>query len=83
MDPLNIVLIALLVVLLPFLIPGVIIVYLWINFLKEDVTDDSNIFNPIRVTWFCLTKPHKLVDEFPWIADDEGDIARRSKHNRS
>ena len=60
----------------PLTLVGLLTVYLWINFLDEEVTDSSNIFNPIRVMWFSLTKPHKLLKVFPWIAKDEGDIIR-------
>jgi len=56
---------------LPFLV-GCFTIFLCWRFLQAEVTDSSNVFNPVRVIWFAMTKPGKLVEIWPWIEKDEG-----------
>jgi len=63
----------LLLLMTPFTLVGLMTVYLWWNFLQEEGVDSSNVFNPVRVQWFALTKPQKLFDIWPWIKQDEGE----------
>ena len=55
----------------PFTLLGILVVVLGVNFMSEEGVDSSNVFNPMRVTWFSLTRPQKLYRAFPWIMSDE------------
>ena len=59
-------------VLCMFAVPGMLLIAMLCIFLKQKETDDSNIINYFRLIWFVSSKPHKIIDVFPWIANDEG-----------
>jgi len=57
----------------PLALLGLFLVILWVRFMKQPGIDSSNIFNPLRFTWFALTRPDKFLEVCPWLADDEWD----------
>ena len=36
--------------------------------------DETNRINHLRIVWFALKSPERLVEFMPWLAHDEGDI---------
>jgi hypothetical protein len=36
--------------------------------------DKTNRINHLRIVWFALKSPERLVEFMPWLAHDEGDI---------
>ena len=43
---------------------------------KREPMDSSNRINHIRLIWWVITKPEMFVEQFPWLAFDEGDNMR-------
>jgi hypothetical protein len=39
--------------------------------------DKSNVFNIVRLWWFCLTRPHLFVSTFEWLGHDEYDNVKK------
>lgn len=35
--------------------------------------DESNRINHIRIIWFAIAKPHRFVNHFAWLRNDEGE----------
>lgn len=63
----------------PFTALGVLLVVSWVRLVRQAGIDGSNVFNPIRLTWFLFTRPDKFAAlrnadgslAFPWLARDE------------
>lgn len=65
------------IILWPFTALGIFLVVLWVRFLKQPGVDSSNIFNPLRFTWFALTRPDKFFSICPWLQSDEWENVTR------
>ncbi len=59
---------------LPALI-GLFTFYHWFR-PQHEPADPGNVFNPIRLWWFALTREELFVDLFPWLKRDELDNMR-------
>lgn len=62
---------ALMVLLIPTAMVGVLVLHNVLVRPKTPPCDESNRIAHLRLVWFALTREEEFVDKFPWLKEDE------------